>query len=824
MFRSKGHKLLFTFILSFFVQHFFSQQFILSGKITGNGESLPFATIYLKGTTKGVNSNDEGSYSLKLDPGKHIIVFQYVGYSKQEKEIDLKENKTLNINLKSDGIALEEIVVKAGEDPAYPIMRKAIKKRKQFSNEVNEYSCQSYIKGLQRLTNIPEKFKKLVKMMSGEKIDSTLYGVIYLSESESNYYFKKPNKQKEIMFSSRVSGESKSFSFNQLSQIKFNFYENLVPIRGLSDRPLVSPLNKNAFIYYKFRLLGTIIEDGKTFNKIAVIPKRKTDPCFSGIIYIQENSWRLTGIDLKLNKENKIKFVDTLSIKQLFAPVAGDSIWMPVNHNFSFTFNFLGISGDGYFNAIVKNYNLVPKLADNFFSNEVFVVEDGANKKDSNYWNINRPVLLTSEENKDYRKKDSSEKIQDTDRYKDSMDRRTNRLRPVNIFLGYTYCKTKNRISVVTPGLITAGIQYNTVEGVNISYDFSINKEYENLKAHRVNGRVRYGFSNYLWGGEVGYNYFYNPKKFSRVGVKFKSITEQYNQMDPISPLVNSLYSLYLNENYMKMFKETGVETNYFTELTNGVYFSSIARYVERDPLKNTSDRLIIDDRSKLFTSNDPRNGSTHDSLFNTNNSLTAEITFSFRFKQKYYTLPNQKIVTGSKYPRLSVSYKKAFPVLNTTADYDLASAMIYDEVNLGLLGRLGFRLKGGGFVNTKKLYFMDFKYFLGNQTLFNTNDYLSSFRLLPYYTFSADKWFAEAHAEHHFNGFIINKIPVLKKLKVQEVVGGHLLMSNKLKQYYEINFGIENIFNVLRFDYVLGYGIDNRVNSGFTIGINTRL
>ncbi|MEO6303699.1 MAG: DUF5686 and carboxypeptidase regulatory-like domain-containing protein [Bacteroidia bacterium] len=822
--RINGHKLNFFFILFFFFQTTFAQQFILSGKITGNGESLPFATIYLKGTTKGVNSNDDGNYSFKLDKGKHLVVFQYIGYSRQEIEVDLTENKTLNVNLRSDGIALQEIIVKAGEDPAYPIMRKAIKKRKIFSKEVNEYSCQSYIKGLQRLINLPEKFKKLIKIASGEKIDSTSYGVIYLSESESNYYFKQPNKQKEIMFSSRVSGESKSFSFNQLSQMKFNFYDNLIPIKGISDRPLISPLNGNAFLYYKFKLLGTINEDGKIFNKIEVKPKRKTDPCFTGIIYIQENSWRLTGVDLKLLKETKIHFVDTLSIKQLYAPVSGDSIWMPVNHNFGFYFKFLGIAGNGYFNATVKNYNLNPNIKDDFFSNEIFVVEDGANKKDSNYWNINRPAPLTKEENVDYRKKDSSEKIQDTDRYKDSVDKRSNRLRVAKFFLGYKYNKTKKRISVSIPGIITNGVQYNTVEGLNLSYDFSVNKEYENLKAHRFNGRLRYGFSNYLWGGEVGYNYFYNPKKFSRVGIKVKSISEQYNQLDPISPLVNSLYTLYLNENFMKMFKETGVETSYFTELTNGIYFSSLVKYVERDPLRNTTDRLIIDDRNKLFTSNDPRNAFTHDSLFNTNNSFSAEITFSFRFKQKYITLPNQKIVTGSKYPRLSVSYKRAFPVLNTTADYDLASAMIYDDINLGLFGHLAFRLKGGGFLNTNKLYFMDFKYFLGNQTLFNTNDYLSSFRLLPYYTFSADKWFAEAHAEHHFNGFIINKIPVLKKLSIQEVVGGHLLMSNKLKQYYEINFGFENIFRIIRFDYVLGYGINNKVNSGFTIGIKTTL
>jgi hypothetical protein len=824
MFKLKGYKLTLVIILSLFIQTLFAQQYTLSGKITSGSESLPFATIYLKGTTKGVNSNDDGNYSLKLEKGKHTIVFQYIGYSKQEIEVELIENKTLNVNLRSDGIALQEIIVKAGEDPAYPIMRKAIKKRRTYANQVNEYSCQSYIKGLQRLISIPEKFKKLIKITSGEKIDSTVYGVIYLSESESNYYFKKPDNEKEIMFSSRVSGESKSFSFNHLSQMKFNFYENLISIRGISDRPFVSPLNANAFLYYKYRLLGTINEDGKIFNKIEVKPKRKTDPCFSGIIYIQENSWRITGIDLKLTKDNKLKFVDTLSIKQLHAPISGDSIWMPINHNFSFYFKFLGIAGDGYFNATVKNYNLAPNLNDKFFSNEIFVVEDGANKKDSNYWNLNRPAPLTSEENKDYRKKDSTEKIEDTDKYKDSVDHKRNKFRAPDIFLGYNYKKTKDRITISTPGLITNGIQYNTVEGLNLSYNFSVNKEYENFKAHRFTGKLRYGFSNYLWGGEVGYNYFYNPKKFSRIGIKIKSITEQYNQLDPIYPLVNSLYSLFLNENFMKVYKETGVESSYFTEVRNGIFFSSLVKYVERDALKNTSDFLFIDDKTKLFTSNDPTNESNYNSLFTTNNAFTAEITFSLRFKQKYVTLPNQKIVTGTKYPKLSVSYKKAFAVLNTIADYDLASAMIYDEINLGLFGRLGFRLKGGQFLNTKKMEFMDFKHFLGNQTLFNTNDYLSSFRLLPYYTYSADKWYTEAHAEHHFNGFIINKIPLFKQLKIQEVLGGHLLMNNKLKQYYEINFGFENIFRVLRIDYVLGYGINNKVNSGFTIGINTSL
>jgi hypothetical protein len=173
----------------------------------------------------------------------------------------------------------------------------------------------------------------------------------------------------------------------------------------------------------------------------------------------------------------------------------------------------------------------------------------------------------------------------------------------------------------------------------------------------------------------------------------------------------------------------------------------------------------------------------------------------------------------GSKYPQLTISYKKAFPYLNATANYDLASAVISDNIKLGLLGNFGYKLVGGAFLNTQQLLFMDFKHFLGNQTIINTKDYLSSFRLLPYYTFSADKWYTEAHGEHHFNGFVINKIPGLKKLNVQEVVGGHFLASNKLNYYYEINFGIEKIFKIIRFDYVLGYSPDSKLNQGYTIG-----
>jgi len=798
-----------------------SQTFTLSGIISDKNEPLPFATILVRGSSFNTISNVNGHYQLKLPAGEYEIIFQYIGYGKKVEKITLTANRTLNVNLNSDGISLKEVEINAGEDPAYPIMRQVIKKRKYYLNQMNVYTCMAYIKGLQKINTVPKNIKGLMKLAGRDLSDtSEIKGVVYLSESVSKYHFEAPENIKEIMHSSKVSGDNRSFSFNKLSDMKINFYNNLISLGNLSDRPFTSPLNESAFLFYRYYLLGSIKSEGKQVHKIKVVPKHKTDPCFSGIIYIQDSTWRITGIDLTLTKEAKINFIDTMTIKQLHASILGDSIWMPVSLNMAFDLKAFGFRGNGYFNANISDYNLSPVYPKNFFKNEVLKVADDANKKDSAYWENVRSTPLTEEEINDYREKDSILRIRETDRYKDSVDRQRNKPQLRDIFLGYEYNTTKKNFKITLPGLITNGVQYNTVEGLNLSYKFSITKSYADQRKFSVNGKARYGFSNKLWGGEAGFNYLYKPKKFSSFGLNFKSIAQQYNQLDPISPLINSLYSLLLNENFMKTFKETGIEGNYFTEVKNGVFFSTIVRYMQRDPLTNTSNILFIDDKSKLFTSNDPRHAFTHDSMFTSNRAFTTEFTFTFRFKQRYYSLPDQKVLAGSKYPRLSVTYKRAFPILNTSANYDLLSATVSDRIRLGMLGRLSYRIRGGGFLDTKKLYFMDFKYFLGNQTIFNTNDYLSSFRLLPYYTFSADRWFSEIHAEHHFQGFILGQIPLIRKLNVQEVIGAHFLTSNKLKYYYEVNFGIEKIFRVIRFDYVLGYAPDSKLKQGFTFGL----
>lgn len=797
-----------------------AQTFTLSGKISDTkNNGLPFASVVVKGTTIGTNSNADGLYTLKLSKGTYEIVFQYIGYKKEIKTITLDGDQKLDAALNADSYNLNEVVVKVGEDPAYEVIRQAIKKRKYYLKQVDSYTCNAYIKGLQRLKEFPKNLGALIKL-NGDKLDSSMLGVIYLSESESKYYYRKPDNEKEVMYSSKVSGDSKAFSFNQLSDMKFNFYENLVSIDGISDRPFISPINENAFLSYRYHLLGTLFEDGKMINKIEVLPKRKTDPCFHGIIYIQENTWRIHSVDMYLTKDAKIDFVDTLKVKQLHAPILGDSLWMPIAINFGFHFRFLGFRGDGYYNAVMSDYQINPTFPKKFFKNEVLKVEDEANKKDTAYWKENRPIPLTVEEKDDYHRKDSIAKIKGSKNYKDSVDRKANKFKFNSLLMGYHYQNTFKKYDFTTTGIINSGIQYNTVEGVNAGMKMDFRKEYENYREYEINGAARYGFSNKLWGGTLGWRYLQRPEKFRQFGANVQSLVEQYNPAKPIPEFMNTLYTLLANDNYMKLYKKTAVQLNFRQEIANGLMLYANAEYAERDPLRNTSNYLWIDDTHKLFTSNDPLHPTTDNLLFTSNNALVVDLRLRIRLKQKYYTLPHRKIITGSKYPRINVGYKKAIPVLNAVADYDLAWASLEDDIKLGLFGTFAYRAKAGYYLSNKTMYFIDYTHFNGNQTLLANSEYLQAFKLLPYYNYSTNQKYVEFHAEHHFNGFIFNKIPLLKKTKLQEVVGFHGLFNDKLSPYYELNFAIENIFKVVRVDYVINYGLGSKPGNGFLIGL----
>ena len=781
-----------------------------------NHALLPFVNVYIKGTTIGTTSNVNGEYALELKPGRYEIVYKMIGFKQHIESVDMNaEDLQMNVKLFTESYSLKEVMIKAdAEDPAYAVIRQAMKKRKFYLHQVQAYSADVYIKGLQKITKHPKKF--LGQDVDPEEMIDSVSGIVYLSESVSKFNFKKPNHIREEMISSKVSGDNKAFSYNQASDLLFNFYENILDLSSLSDRGFISPISSNALFSYRYKLLGTFFENNQMINKIQVIPKRKNDPVFSGVIYIAENTWRIHSLDLMLTKDANIDFVDTLHINQTFLPVK-DEVWMVFSNKFTFDFSFMGFKGNGLFTGVQTNYNVTPEFSKSFFTNEVMKIKDEANKKDSVYWKETRPIPLTKEEKNDYRRKDSLMQIKKSKPYLDSLDRKSNKFKISNLFLGYTF-ENRFKKESYSVSSILQNVNFNTVNGWDIGLGLQYHKKLDE-KNRSIHAGIdcHYGFSNQLIFTNLHARYEFKPQKFEWVEIGFGRQASQYNERQPIWDILNTFYTITSKQNFMKIFDKRFVKVSHNIEIVNGVALNSSIEYASRNPLLNTSNYSFVRN-SREYTSNDPQNPVNNSEAFVSNKICNVDFLLTLNYKQKYYTSPNAKIILGSKYPTLSFRYKKSIAgILGSEMNYDLLTVILKDEIHMKLFGHGAWSVGAGRFLSKKKMQFLDYYHFMGNSSYFS-NFSEDAFNLLEYYTYSTNDYYLMANYSHNFGGFFLNKIPLVRKLKLREIAEIKYLSTEKLSQYTELSIGIQKVF--LRFDFVTSYSNNKKLLTGFRLGM----
>jgi len=784
------------------------------GKVTDEqGHGLPFTSMYIKGTTIGTASNMEGKYSLSLDPGKYQLVYQYVGYKTVIKQISIGEAPLeLNVILEPDVRQLKEVVVKAGEeDPAYRVIRNAIKKRKYHLNEVVSYHCNVYIKGLQRLTKVPEKI-----LGFDVPIDT---GIVYFSESVSEFSVQRPNKIKEKLISSKVSGNNRAFSWNNAATMLTNFYKNNLYVEGLTERHFISPIAQNALLFYKYKLVGLIQEGDILINKIQVIPKRKNDPVFSGLIYIIEDQWRIHSLDLMITKDNGIEFVDSLTVNQVYAPVQ-NGYWMKFSQRYTFQFGVLGFEGNGNFMGVYSEYQVNPDLPKKYFNNEINSIQEGANKRDSAYWARIRPIPLTNIETEDYRVKDSIRVIKDSEPYKDSIDAINNKMTiPKILFAGYTNTKSFYNRSLGFDPIINF-LQFNTVEGFVPNLNITYTKRFENETYYEIVPTLRYGFSSETFYGKLRVRYSFKPIKFAYAEITAGKFIAQYNHENPISPFINTFETLMLGKNYLKLYEKSFVQLKHRRELANGLMLTTALEYAERKELQNNTDYTFFEDNEGKFTSNIPDNTNLTETSFNTHQALLLDLNLKINFSQKYISRVYRKFILGSKYPTVTLKYRTAIDgIFGSDIRYDHLAILVNDQFRLGLLGSSAYMLTAGMFTNSQDVTLIDFNHFSGNRTAF-ANFELGNFQLLDYYFYSTTDNYYTGHYQHHFNGFIFNKLPLLRKLKFQTVGSVNFLYTEATQTYFEVGLGIEHILKIVRVDYFTSFLDGSQKSTGIRIGI----
>lgn len=775
-----------------------------------SSEPLPFVSVVSESRNYATTSNVRGQYVLELPDGVHTLTFRCIGYKTYSRTITVSgTDLVMDVTLSPQTYQIIEATVNAGgEDPAYPIIRKAQSRRKFYKDQVSKYSCDAYIKGVAGVINAPEKILGINITLDG--LDSSRSGIVYLSESVSTYHFQAPNKEKEIMISSKVSGTSQGFSWNSALEFKLDFYESLVPT-PITSRDVISPIAPDAMMYYRYKLEGTYYEGSQEIYNIRIIPKLTGGPLVNGTIQIQEGSWRIHSTDLYLTKENGMEFLDTLFIKQIYVPVT-DSIWMRGSQSFTFNFNvkLFNVKGKGYFLGTFSDYDLAPEFPPRFFSGEIIKVQEESNKKSDAYWDSIRPIPLTEEETADYQLKDSLEKVRETKAYKDSVDRISNRFKPLNLLFGYTWENSYRNISLNFSSPIR-DFQFNTVEGITLEEKIRFTKSFREKKARfSAEVSVRYGFSGQRFYGKAAVQHRFNATNRMTIRAEGGRYITQYNESQPISHLANSLYTIFLEENYFKAYEKTYGQLEWGRELWNGIRLRVYTEFANRKPLINAPNltRFYINWDSREFTSNNPQMPLDDTPAFTENNSFKAGLSLRLRFGQKFMSRPGLKINMESKWPQVELSYEKAIAgVAGSKPNYDFLKIGVFQEINTGILGYSEYFASYGVFVNRADIPFTDFHHFNTTRVIFAPQDELRSFWTMPYYTRSTDHMYVEVHYQHHFMGWFLGKIPGIKKLKWQEVVGFHFLWTPEHREYYEMTVGLENIFRIIRIDFVAAFG-----------------
>ncbi len=850
----------------------------IKGLIKGDdGAPLPFATIYVKQTGSGAVSDPNGRYEVALPTGHYDIVFHYLGFETQSQSIDVKDAFIeINITLKTQVIQLQTVTIKAGnEDPAYTIMRKAIAKAKYHTQQIDKYTAKVYIKGKGKLTDYPWLAKKALEKEGITK------DRVFISESVSEIKYTRPNKFEEKVIAVYTNGNNRNTSPN--AYVFGSLYEPEIA-------ETISPLSPKSFSYYKFEYLGSFKDRTYEVSKIKVTPRSKGDNVFDGIIYIVEDWWSIHSAELNATKlgikvhiksiYNPIEDKAWLPVSQQFyikGKVFGfefEGDYLATVKNYSITLNPAlpqemtvidetvqkeqakvvekKYSKKGQqlqqrleagkdvtrkeLNQLVKEYEKAEQKeqkAPEVIEETSYKVDSLAYKKDSTFWSEMRPAKLTKEEERGYKVADSMSVVQKKREEGDSLKpSKSKGFQVWDLLTGDTYklSKTENfQIHMPFGG-------FNTVEGWNLIYRVGYLKRWvkrdslnpdalPRVSRLEITPVARYAFDRNILSGVLRTDYRSQKRRITLEGGRY---VEQFNSDVPILPIINTVTTLFFEDNLMKLYERNFVDLKWREQLDERFALYTQWTYARRSSLQNVTNYTIIDYKEKSYTPNAPFNVEQTADLTNgnfaTHNSFTGLIGLEARPWQKYRIRNGRKFRIDNSSPVFKAEYRAGFGALGSDVKFEEIEIGVREQIKFGIRGTLDFALKGGMFLNSDKMYLMDYEHFLGNRTAIITTDAVGSFRLLDYYKYSTkDKYFT-ANVHYHWRKFLITRIPYVRLAGITENTFVNYLYTPSSGNYTEVGYGLDGILRIFRLEFAASFQNGTYTESGFRIGIASNI
>jgi len=823
--------------LLIFASSYSSWAGIVKGTVTDqSGEALPYANVYVKNTTYGVATDLNGRYFLELKTGKYILVFSYMGYNTAEHQIIISDNKPLifNVSLSMASYLTEEILISPDKrDITKRIVQNARDRRRENFEAIQKYSCNTYlISTLEVRTNHDEGIDStlatdsILQKQIGDLEELTGNKRLNLIESLSETYYFSPSSVKEkiiayhdysdkaVTFEQTISAqfsygpqsvapvqayeENSSLIYKDLNSCHFDFYANQISYPSLCQQPLLSPLAYNSGLSYSYELEGSFYQENQLIYKILVKPLSKTSPLFEGVLFIEDSSYALIGVDLFINRAAMLTASD-FRIIQNYEKING--FYVPVRREITYSINDFDskILGNTRISHSDYRINFIEKI--DFSANEQKKFAIDAFDKDSSFWNNQRVITLKDEEMAFIYKSDSIQKYYASDIFLDKRDSAFNRIGWYTPFTGIGRSNHRKGYQFYVNGILSQ-INIFGIGGYRHNLSGYYNQRFKNNNYLQTEEFIDYGFTNKDIKYKIGIGYTYKPVKFLRTFIRVGDYYEWINDYA-------SFEQIFSRSNYVRT---QTVSIAQRMEIINGLFAEVTLMYSFQTPIKN----LIQDKWSdSLFGKiNEPID-------FDPYKKVETKINIEYRIGQKFYIKNNRKFILENEYPTLTLVYRKGFPgILGSEVDFDYLEMGGKDDFRFARWGTIRWEFSGGWFINKNKLRLIEYKYFRGSDRGF-FSDPLNSFQLLGPSLNTSNSYFKAAFI-HHFERSITNKIPLVNRLKLDIAFGaGTLLIPDNNFSHAEMFAGIERIFRIK--DQLIRLGIyavtsDNTLeNADFT-------
>ena len=806
-----------------------SAQVTISGRVLDDdtGEGLPFCNVYFTGTTIGVSSDLDGYYQIETNTPGDSITASAIGYENRTKHYNGQSAITINFRLRSADFKLQEVVVIAGENPANRIVKGIIanKEENRLTNQ-DAFHCQSYTKVELDLDNLtPELMeKKLFKPFAFvfENIDSTSdekpFLPAYITESVDQVYYNKSDGQvRSIPEAMRASGVTNStlVDFIENMQADFSIYDNWI---NIVDKPLVSPFSNQGLFYYEYYILDSTHIEGQWSYKLKFKPKRKQENTFYGDFWVVDTSFAVQRVNMRMSPDVNINLISRVIIysENEYYPEQG---WIPVKQktviDFTATEKTVGVIGRK--SVSYSDYDFSPKMDLNPDNQEPQHPDELL--KDDSYWEAARHDSLSKNEAAIYAMIDS---IKNVPMYKTYVD------------VLYTLVTGYKQIGKIEIGPYFNVYNNNLVENHHFQLGMRTSESFS--ERVRLGGYIAYGTRDKEWkyGGE--FKYLVNKYPRTLVGASYDDGVSFGSESSEDIGEGNLFSGIYRRPVIQKIIRAREAKVWYEKQLTKSITGKLTFLHRFNDPFgEYTSDGRGF---NFYYT---PDTGSPQEVDTTTFNSEVL-IKLRYAFEERKIEGGFFSTSLGSRHPIIELQYRTAVKgVLGADYTYQRIGLSFRHWVNVKPIGWLSYRMEAGKIFG--KVPFLLAEVHPGNETYFYGN---FVFNTMNRFEFASDAWVA-VNLVHHFDGFFLNKFPLLRKLKWRTVasfrgVYGTMTEENKLanqrnlfdpelrdtyngfrspspKPFMETSIGIENILKILRVDAVwrLNYN-DNPDASKFSL------